>query len=264
MRSFADRSSFLGEPDEVNSATHNVDPEELARFGKLAARWWDPDGESRPLHDLNPVRLGFVAERVVLRGARVADVGCGGGLLSEALAKAGAHVTAIDLAPEVVEVAKLHLHETNAALPSPLMIDYRLSSSRELATTEPGGFDAVCCMELIEHVPDPAALVCDLAALAKPGGKVFLSTLNRTPASFVTAIIGAEYVARLLPRGTHDYRQFLRPSELAALLRRAGLRLGEISGIAYNPLSRKAWLTRHTAINYLVCASNVPGRSRAA
>lgn len=238
----------------MNAAARNVDPEELARFGKLAHRWWDPDGESRPLHDLNPVRLAFVAERVVLRGACVADVGCGGGLLSEALAKAGADVTAIDLAPEVIEVAKLHLHETNAARPSPLAIDYRLCSSRELAAAEPAAFDAVCCMELIEHVPDPVALVGDLAALLKPGGQLFLSTLNRTPASFVTAIIGAEYVARLLPRGTHDYRQFLKPSELAACLRRSGLMLDEISGIAYNPLNRKAWLTRHTAVNYLVCA----------
>lgn len=239
----------------MNTAAHNANPEELARFGKLAHRWWDPDGESRPLHDLNPVRLGYVAERVALRGARVADVGCGGGLLSEALAKAGAAVTAIDLAPEVIEVAKLHLHETNAEWHAPLVIDYRLCSSGDLAAAEPSAFDAVCCMELIEHVPDPAALTGDLALLLKPGGKLFLSTLNRTPASFATAIIGAEYVARLLPRGTHDYRQFLKPSELATLLRRAGLALDEISGIAYNPMNRRAWLTRHTAVNYLVCAS---------
>ncbi|MGH8117909.1 MAG: bifunctional 2-polyprenyl-6-hydroxyphenol methylase/3-demethylubiquinol 3-O-methyltransferase UbiG [Rhodanobacteraceae bacterium] len=239
----------------MNSVTHNADPEELARFGKLAARWWDPDGESRPLHDLNPVRLAFVAERVVLRGARVADVGCGGGLLSEALAKAGADVVAVDLAPEVVEVARLHLHETNAGLPSTLSIDYRLSGSHDLVATDAASFDAVCCMELIEHVPDPASLVADLAALLKPGGKLFLSTLNRTPVSFAAAIIGAEYVARLLPRGTHDYRQFLKPSELAALLRRSGLDLDELSGIAYNPLSRKVTLSRHTDVNYLVCAS---------
>ncbi|MGH8190824.1 MAG: bifunctional 2-polyprenyl-6-hydroxyphenol methylase/3-demethylubiquinol 3-O-methyltransferase UbiG, partial [Rhodanobacteraceae bacterium] len=196
----------------MNSTAHNADPEELARFGKLASRWWDPDGESRPLHDLNPLRLAYVGGRVALRGARVADVGCGGGLLSEALAKAGARVTAIDLGREVIEVAALHLQETNESLPQALAIAYHLCSSRELAEAEPGAFDAVCCMELIEHVPDPAALVCDLAALLKPGGKLFLSTLNRTPLSFATAIIGAEYVAGLLPRGTHDYRQFLRPS----------------------------------------------------
>lgn len=239
----------------MNEAAHNADPEELARFGKLASRWWDPDGESRPLHDLNPVRLAFVAGRVALRGARVADVGCGGGLLSEALARAGAQVTAIDLAPEVVEVARLHLQETNASLPEPLAIDYRLCSSRELAAAEPARFDAVCCMELVEHVPNPAALVGDLAALLKPGGRLFVSTLNRTPVSFATAIVGAEYIARLLPRGTHDYRQFLKPSELGALLRGHGLVLDEISGMAYNPLSRKAWLTSHTAVNYLVAAS---------
>ncbi|MGH8184154.1 MAG: bifunctional 2-polyprenyl-6-hydroxyphenol methylase/3-demethylubiquinol 3-O-methyltransferase UbiG [Rhodanobacteraceae bacterium] len=238
----------------MTTSTHNADPEELARFGKLAHRWWDPDGESRPLHDLNPVRLAFVAERMTLHGARVADIGCGGGLLSEALAKAGAQVIAIDLAPEVIEVAKLHVHETNAGLPAPLAIDYRLCASHDLAVSEPAAFDAVCCMEMIEHVPDPAALVGDLARLLKPGGKLFLSTLNRTPLSFVTAIIGAEYVARLLPRGTHDYRQFLKPSELAALLRRVGLILDTLSGMAYNPLNRKAWLTHRTTVNYLVCA----------
>ncbi|HEX7324817.1 MAG TPA: bifunctional 2-polyprenyl-6-hydroxyphenol methylase/3-demethylubiquinol 3-O-methyltransferase UbiG [Rhodanobacteraceae bacterium] len=239
----------------MNASEHNVDPEELARFGKLASRWWDPDGESRPLHDLNPVRLAFVAQRVTLPGARVADIGCGGGLLSEALARAGAHVTAIDLAPEVIEVARLHLHETNAELASPIAVDYRLCSSRDLAGAEPGAFDAVCCMELIEHIPDAGALVADLVALVKPGGKVFVSTLNRTPVSFAAAILGAEYIARLLPRGTHDYRRFVRPSELAAMLRHAGAVLDDISGIAYNPLARKAWLTRHAAVNYLAAAT---------
>lgn len=226
----------------------NVSPEEIARFDKLAARWWDPDGESRPLHDLNPVRSAYVAARTGLRGARVVDVGCGGGLLSEALARAGAQVTAIDLGEKVIEIAKLHLYESG------LSVDYRVQSSAELAATQPQAFDAVCCMELIEHVPDPAALVADLAALVKPGGRIFMSTLNRTPASFGAAILGAEYVMRMLPRGTHHYAQFLKPSELGRLLRHAGLELEDVSGLGYNPLTRKAWLSRFTAVNYLLSA----------
>lgn len=228
--------------------TANVSPEEIARFERLASRWWDPDGESRPLHDLNPVRAAFVAERVALHGARVADVGCGGGLLSEALARAGATVVGIDLGAALIDVARLHLHESG------LQVDYRVCGSAELAAAEPEGFDAVCCMELIEHVPDPAALVADLARLLRPGARLFLSTLNRTPASFAAAIVGAEYLLRLLPRGTHHYAQFLRPSELAALLRRAGLELEEVKGVAYNPLTRKARLVENTAVNYLLCA----------
>jgi 2-polyprenyl-6-hydroxyphenyl methylase/3-demethylubiquinone-9 3-methyltransferase len=229
-------------------ASPNVSPDEIARFGKLAARWWDPDGESRPLHDLNPVRLGYVAARMDLRGARVADVGCGGGLLSEALARAGAKVTGIDLGEKVIEVAKLHLHESN------LEVDYRVQSSASLAAAEPASFDAVCCMELIEHVPDPAALVADLAALAKPGGLVFMSTINRTPAAFGAAILGAEYLMRMLPRGTHHYGKFLKPSELGRLLRHTGLELEDVTGLGYNPVNRKAWLSRITSVNYVLCA----------
>lgn len=226
----------------------NVSPEEIAHFDALAARWWDPDGESRPLHDLNPVRSTYIAARTDLRGARVADVGCGGGLLSESLARAGARVTGIDLGEKVIEVARLHLHESN------LEIDYRVQSSAELAAAEPAGFDAVCCMELIEHVPDPAALVNDLAAMLKPGGRLFMSTINRTPAAFGAAIFGAEYVMKMLPRGTHHYAQFLKPSELAKLLRHAGLDLEDVSGLAYNPFNRKAWLSPITAVNYVLCA----------
>ncbi len=226
----------------------NASPEEIAHFEALAARWWDPDGESRPLHDLNPVRAAYIAARTDLRGTRVADVGCGGGLLSETLASAGARVTAIDLGQKVIEIAKLHLHE------SKLDIDYRVQSSAGLAAAEPASFDAVCCMELIEHVPDPAALVNDLAAMLKPGGRLFMSTINRTPVAFGAAIVGAEYVMRMLPRGTHHYAQFLKPSELARLLRHAALELEDVSGLAYNPLNRKAWLSPITAINYVLSA----------
>ncbi|HEY2624240.1 bifunctional 2-polyprenyl-6-hydroxyphenol methylase/3-demethylubiquinol 3-O-methyltransferase UbiG [Dyella sp. Tek66A03] len=234
-------------------AAANVSPEEIARFGKLAARWWDPDGESRPLHDLNPVRAAYVAARVDLRRAKVADVGCGGGLLSEALARAGADVTGIDLGEKVIEIARLHLHESRIEAPD-LHVDYRVQSSAELAAAEPEGFDAVCCMELIEHVPDPAALVGDLARMVKPGGVVVMSTLNRTPVAFGAAILGAEYITRMLPRGTHHYAQFLKPSELGRLMRHAGLELDDVSGLGYNPINRKAWLSRMTAVNYLISA----------
>ena len=233
---------------DFNASHENVSADEIAHFDQLAARWWDSDGESRPLHDLNPVRAAYIAARVDLRGTRVADVGCGGGLLSEALARSGANVTGIDLAPKVIDVARLHLHESN------LQVDYRVQSSAQLAAAEPASFDAVCCMEMIEHVPDPAALVRDLAALVKPGGVLIMSTLNRTPAAFAAAIVGAEYVMHMLPRGTHHYEKFLKPSELGHLLRQSGLQLEDVSGLGYNPLQRKAWLSRITAINYLLCA----------
>jgi len=229
-------------------ANPNVSAEEIARFEKLAARWWDPDGESRPLHDLNPVRAAYVAGRANLRGARVVDVGCGGGLLSEALARAGANVTAIDLGDKLIEIAKLHLFESN------LQVDYRVQSSTALAEAEPASFDVACCMELIEHVPDPQALIRDLSAMLKPGGQLFLSTLNRTPAAFGAAIVGAEYVMGLLPRGTHHYAQFLKPSEVATMLRRFDLELEDIKGLAYNPLTRNASLSSNTAVNYVLAA----------
>lgn len=227
----------------------NVNPTETAKFDRLASRWWDPDGESRPLHDLNPVRLGYIADRVTLKGARALDVGCGGGLLSEALARAGADVTAIDLAPAVLDVARLHLHESGFA------VDYREISVEALAEQIPGEFDVVTCMEMLEHVPDPASVIRACATLLKPGGTLFLSTLNRTPLAFGAAILGAEHVLRLLPRGTHHYAQFLKPSEIATDLRRAGFVLDDLSGIAYNPLTRRACLTGSVAVNYLACAT---------
>jgi 2-polyprenyl-6-hydroxyphenyl methylase/3-demethylubiquinone-9 3-methyltransferase len=230
-------------------STANVNPAETAKFDRLASRWWDPDGESRPLHDLNPVRLGYIAERCTLKGARALDVGCGGGLLSEALARSGAQVTAIDLAPAVLDVARLHLHESGLA------VDYREVSVEALAADMPAEFDVVTCMEMLEHVPDPASVIGACARLLKPGGRLFLSTLNRTPLSFGAAIVGAEHLLRLLPRGTHHYAQFLKPSEIAADLRAAGLVLDDLSGLAYNPLTRKAWLSGSVAVNYLACAS---------
>lgn len=227
----------------------NVDAGEVERFDRLASRWWDPDGESRPLHDLNPLRFSWIAQRIALRGSRALDVGCGGGLLSEALARAGARVTGIDMAGAVLDVARLHLLESG------LEVDYRQISVEALADAQAGEFDLVCCMEMLEHVPDPASVVAACARLLKPGGKLFLSTLNRTPRSFAAAIVGAEYVMRLLPKGTHHYAQFIKPSELAANLRAAGLVLDEVRGIAYNPLTRKAWLTDSVVVNYLVFAS---------
>lgn len=226
---------------------------ELDKFNALANRWWDPEGPQKPLHALNPARLGYVRERMLtsgmpLRGARVLDVGCGGGLLSEALAREGADVTAIDLAPDLIKIAKLH------RLESGVQVDYRLSAVETLAAEAPGDFDAVTCMEMLEHVPDPASVVAACAALLKPGGRLFLSTLNRTPAAFALAIVGAEYVARLLPKGTHQYRDFIKPSELAGALRAAGLALEDVSGLVYDPLRHRAYVGGRTDVNYLACA----------
>ena len=226
----------------------NFSQAELDKFGALANRWWDPDGPQKALHALNPPRLEYVAERVHLAGATVLDVGCGGGLLSEALACRGAEVTAIDLAPELVKVARLHGLESGA------QVDYRLQSVEALAAERPGTFDAITCMEMLEHVPDPASVLSACAALLRPGGRLFVSTLNRTPAAFALAIVGAEYVARMLPRGTHQYRDFIKPSELGAWLRAAGLQLEDVSGLAYEPWRDGARLGTRTSINYLACA----------
>lgn len=233
----------------MSDAAHaNFSQAELNKFDELAHRWWDPNGESRPLHDLNPVRLAYVRERAGLRDAEVLDVGCGGGLLSEALAREGARVTGIDLAPQVLEVARLHLFESG------LTLDYREISVEALAAEAPARFDVITCMEMIEHVPDPASVITACAGLLKPGGRLFLSTLNRTPQAFALAIFGAEYVLRLLPRGTHHYAQFIKPSELATWIRAAGLELQDVSGLHYEPFTRRAWSGGRTDVNYLACA----------
>lgn len=235
-------------PADTEAAASNVRQSELDKFGALANRWWDESGPQRALHALNPVRLGYVAARVALRGGRVLDVGCGGGLLSEALAQAGAVVTAIDLAPSLIKVARLH------GLESGVQVDYRVQPVDALAAEMPAAFDAITCMEMLEHVPDPAAILRNCAMLLKPGGRLFVSTLNRTPAAFALAIVGAEYVARLLPTGTHQYRDFIKPSELAAWLRDAGLELEDVSGLMYQPWRNAARLTSRTDVNYLACA----------
>jgi 2-polyprenyl-6-hydroxyphenyl methylase/3-demethylubiquinone-9 3-methyltransferase len=234
-------------PESIK-VVENVSQAELKKFGALAHRWWDPHGPQRALHELNPVRLQYVAKNLRLRGARVLDVGCGGGLLSEALAGEGADVVALDLAPELIEIARLHLLESGRK------VDYRLQPVEALAGELPAGFDAITCMEMLEHVPDPASVLRACADLLKPGGKLFLSTLNRTPQAFAVAIVGAEYLAGLLPKGTHDYRSFIKPSELAGWLREAGLELEDVSGLAYDPIRGKAWLHRDTGINYLALA----------
>ncbi|MGQ0802198.1 MAG: bifunctional 2-polyprenyl-6-hydroxyphenol methylase/3-demethylubiquinol 3-O-methyltransferase UbiG [Pseudomarimonas sp.] len=226
----------------------NADAGELAKFNRMAARWWDPNGQSRPLHEINPARLGYITARLPLRGARVLDLGCGGGLLSEALAQAGADVTAIDLGGEVIDVARLHLLESGLA------IDYRECSAEALAAEMPTHFDAIACMEMLEHVPDPAAVLAACMRLLKPGGQLFLSTLNRTPQAFAVAIVGAEYIAGLLPRGTHHYARFIKPSELGQWLRAAGLDLTDVSGLQYNPLTRRARVGGSPAVNYVACA----------
>jgi 2-polyprenyl-6-hydroxyphenyl methylase/3-demethylubiquinone-9 3-methyltransferase len=227
----------------------NFSQAELDKFDELAQRWWDPEGPQKALHALNPARLGYVAGRCELRGAAVLDVGCGGGLLSEALARAGARVTAIDLAPNLLKVARLH------GLESGVQVDYRQLPVEALAEEAPASFDAITCMEMLEHVPDPGAVVRACATLLKPGGRLFLSTLNRTPAAFALAIVGAEYVARLLPKGTHQYRDFIKPSELAGLLREAGLEQEDVSGLLYEPWRNAARIARRTGVNYLACAA---------
>lgn len=223
----------------------NVDPSEISKFDAAAPRWWDPEGEFRPLHDLNPARLDYIEARAGLAGRRVLDVGCGGGLLAEGMARRGARVTGIDLAPGALEVARLH------ALESGIAVDYRQVAAESLADAEPASFDLVTCLEMLEHVPDPPAIVAALARLVRPGGDVICSTINRNAKAFALAIVGAEYLLRLLPMGTHQYARLIRPSELARWARDAGLEISDLAGLDYNPATRQARVGADTSVNYL-------------
>jgi 2-polyprenyl-6-hydroxyphenyl methylase/3-demethylubiquinone-9 3-methyltransferase len=229
--------------------TNNVDHLELDKFSELAHRWWDPQSEFKPLHDINPLRLNYIDEIVKLEQKQVLDVGCGGGILAESMAARGAIVIGIDLAEKPLKVAELHLIESGQ------QVEYRKISAEDLAAERPASFDVVTCMELLEHVPDPAATVAACAALVKPGGHVFFSTLNRNPKSYLFAIIGAEYVLRMLPRGTHDYARFIKPSELATLCRRAQLTIGGLTGMTYNPFTQRYALEADASVNYMMHAT---------
>ncbi len=228
------------------NSTRNVDPAEIARFEAAASRWWDPQGEMRPLHELNPVRLEYVERSGRLEGRDVLDVGCGGGLLAEAMARKGARVTGLDMAADLLEVAQLHALEAGVA------VNYLLESAEQHAVGHAAGYDVVTCMEMLEHVPDPAQVIVALAALVRPGGHVFLSTINRTPRAYLRAVIGAEYVLRLLPTGTHTYEKFIRPSELSAWARSAGLSTVDVAGLDYDPFSRTARIVTDARVNYLM------------
>lgn len=231
----------------MTQASANVDHAEISKFEQLAARWWDPDSEFKTLHDINPLRLAFVERSIRLAGARILDVGCGGGILSEAMAARGAEVTGIDMGEMPLRVAELHTLETG------VQVDYRRASPETLAAEAPASFDAITCMELLEHVPEPGSVVSACARLVRPGGFLFFSTLNRNPKSYLLAVLGAEYLLNMLPKGTHDYARFLRPSELTAFARAAGLRVDGISGMTYNPLTQVYRLDpKNIAVNYLL------------
>lgn len=231
----------------MSMAGHNVDNSEIAKFEELAHRWWDPQSEFKPLHDINPLRLGYIKERCGgLDGKKIIDIGCGGGILSEGMAANGAHVTGIDMGETPLSVAKLHLLESG------LDINYQQSTAEQVASEQAGQFDVVTCMEMLEHVPDPASVIRACATLVKPGGFVFFSTINRNPKSYLFAIIGAEYVLRLLPKGTHDYAKFITPAELANWTRQAELELLDLTGMSYNPLTKKYRLGRDVDVNYIM------------
>lgn len=226
----------------------NVNSAEILKFTEMASQWWDIHGPCRPLHELNSLRLAFIKQHVILKGKKALDVGCGGGILTEALAKEGAAATGIDLGHEVLEVARLH------ALESQLLVNYEEISVEAFAEKNPHTFDVVTCMEMLEHVPDPVSVVNACAQLVKPGGYIFFSTLNRNAMSYLQAIIGAEYILRMLPRGTHDYSQFIKPAELSQWARNAGLQIKDMTGLTYNPITREYSLTDSTQVNYLICA----------
>lgn len=229
------------------SFTTNADPAELAKFSELAHRWWDTESEFKPLHQINPLRLNWIDGLVPLTGRAVLDVGCGGGILADSMARKGAHVTGIDLSEKALRVAQLHALE--AQTPN---VQYRAISTEALALEQPGAFDAVTCMEMLEHVPDPASVVRACSELVKPGGWVFFSTINRNPKSFLFAIVGAEYVLKLLPKGTHEFARFIRPSELARDCRAAKLEVLRSKGLGYNPLTQRYWLSDNTSVNYMI------------
>jgi 2-polyprenyl-6-hydroxyphenyl methylase/3-demethylubiquinone-9 3-methyltransferase len=233
----------------------NADPAELAKFSDLAHRWWDLEGEFRPLHQINPLRLAWINSLCPLGELKVLDVGCGGGVLSDAMARAGANVTGIDLSSKALRVAQLHALE--AQTPN---VTYREVSAEALAEEQPGTFDVVTCMEMLEHVPDPASVVRACSALVKPGGWVFFSTLNRNPKSFLLAIVGAEYVLNLLPKGTHEYAKMIRPSELASYCRSAELDLRHTRGMEYNPITKRYWMSDDTSVNYLLATQKPMGK----
>ena len=230
----------------MNAARENVDPAEVAKFDALASRWWDPDGEFRPLHQINPLRLDWIRQHVNLSDMKVVDIGCGGGILTESMAAANATVTGIDMADGPLTVARLHQHESQAD------VDYRKSTAEELAASEADSFDVVTCLEMLEHVPDPSKVIQSCAELVKPGGHVFFSTINRNPKSFAFAIVGAEYVLKLLPAGTHEYEKFIRPSELETWARHAGLSLQDSIGMHYNPFTKEYSLGDNLDVNYLM------------
>ena len=227
----------------------NADPAELDKFGELAHRWWDANSEFKPLHDINPLRLDWIDDAIGLSGKRVLDVGCGGGLLSEGMAVRGAEVTGIDLSEKPLGVAKLHLLESGQK------VNYRKISVERLAEEMPGAFDAVTCLEMLEHVPDPASIVSACARLVKPGGQVFFSTINRNPKAYLFAVIGAEYLLQMLPKGTHDFSRFIKPSELTRWCKQAGLEPDELIGMTYNPLTKRYALGNDTGVNYLIRAT---------